>query len=195
MAKKKIELRTSGSSVESGDVNITYNNVRIAGLSESTSAVLETEDNVCKHDIEIEYTKPAGGDIASPKSISLVENLTPEGTLPNFIVFNHAGGLCKIENGAITLLEPDAIAFPGSGAIPTEANYLPIKYFSGEDVYNYAFGGLVYPTSHEDVFDVTCNGEPVAWNNDNQGYIFIFDVNDITDLPNIVIVVSDKTPN
>lgn len=58
MAKKKIELRTSGSSVESGDVNITYNNVRIAGLSESTSAVLETEDTVCKHDIEIEYTKP-----------------------------------------------------------------------------------------------------------------------------------------
>lgn len=64
MAKKKIELRSAGSSVESGDVNITYNNVRIAGLSESTSAVLETEDTVCKHDIEIEYTKPGGATVS-----------------------------------------------------------------------------------------------------------------------------------
>ena len=92
MAKKKIELRTSGSSVESGDVNITYNNVRIAGLSESTSAVLETEDTVCKHDIEIEYNKPSNATvdidvyqvtIDANGENPVVDTATKEGTLTN----------------------------------------------------------------------------------------------------------------
>ena len=62
MAKKSVKLGLrSGSAVESGDVNVTYNGVRIAGLSESTTATLETENTIVEHDIEIEYTKPAGG--------------------------------------------------------------------------------------------------------------------------------------
>ena len=62
MAKKSVKLGLrSGSTVESGDVNVTYNGVRIAGLSESTTATLETENTIVEHDIEIEYTKPAGG--------------------------------------------------------------------------------------------------------------------------------------
>lgn len=61
MAKKsvKIGLR-SGTTVESGDVNVTYNGVRIAGLSESTTATLQTENTIVEHDIEIEYTRPEG---------------------------------------------------------------------------------------------------------------------------------------
>lgn len=60
MAKKSVKLGLrSGTSVESGDVNVTYNGVRIAGLSESTSATLQTENTIVEHDIEIEYTKPA----------------------------------------------------------------------------------------------------------------------------------------
>lgn len=59
MAKKKINIKSVTSDVPSGDVNITYKNVRIAGLSESTTAVLETEDTICEDDIEVEYTKPS----------------------------------------------------------------------------------------------------------------------------------------
>ncbi len=62
MAKKKtIELRSSGADVPSGDVNITYNGVRIAGFSEDTDATLKTGMKRVEHDIGIEYMKPAGG--------------------------------------------------------------------------------------------------------------------------------------
>ena len=65
MAKKKvnIEIPRSGAAAEvpSGDVNIVYNNVRIAGLSETIDATLKTGGTVVQHDIEVEYTKPASG--------------------------------------------------------------------------------------------------------------------------------------
>lgn len=61
MAKKKINIKSVATDVESGDVNISYKNVRIAGLSESITAVLETEDTICEDDIEVEYTKPETG--------------------------------------------------------------------------------------------------------------------------------------
>lgn len=60
MAKKKINIKSVSTDVESGDVNISYKNVRIAGLSESTTAVLETKDTICEDDIEVEYTKSGG---------------------------------------------------------------------------------------------------------------------------------------
>ena len=59
MAKKKINIKSVISDVPSGDVNITYKNVRIAGLSESTTAVLETENTICEDNIEVDYTKPS----------------------------------------------------------------------------------------------------------------------------------------
>lgn len=62
MAKKKvnIEIPRSGAAAEvpSGDVNIVYNDVRIAGLSETVDATLKTGGTVVQHDIEVEYTKP-----------------------------------------------------------------------------------------------------------------------------------------
>lgn len=58
MAKKKtIDLR-SNAEVPAGDVNITYNNVRIAGFSEDTDATLKTGGTRVEHDIELTYTKP-----------------------------------------------------------------------------------------------------------------------------------------
>ncbi len=62
MTKKKvnIEIPRSGAAAEvpSGDVNIVYNDVRIAGLSETVDATLKTGGTVVQHDIEVEYTKP-----------------------------------------------------------------------------------------------------------------------------------------
>ena len=63
MAKKKINIKSVTADVPSGDVNITYNNVRIAGLSETVEATLETEDTICEHDIVVDYTKSSGSDI------------------------------------------------------------------------------------------------------------------------------------
>lgn len=63
MAKKtiKVGLRSTGMEPAAGDVNISYKGSRIAGLSESSTAVLETENTIVQDDIEVEYIKPAGG--------------------------------------------------------------------------------------------------------------------------------------
>ena len=66
MAKKKINIKSVTADVPSGDVNITYNNVRIAGLSESVEATLETEDTICEHDIVVDYTKPTPAAFSIP---------------------------------------------------------------------------------------------------------------------------------
>lgn len=60
MAKKtvKVGLRSAGNEPAAGDVNISYKGSRIAGLSESSTAILETENTIVQDDIEIEYTKP-----------------------------------------------------------------------------------------------------------------------------------------
>lgn len=69
MAKSKktveIPLVRSGAAVESGDVNFTFNNELIGSLSESGTAVLKTKDTIVRKDIEVEYTKPAGGGAVS----------------------------------------------------------------------------------------------------------------------------------
>ena len=83
MAKKSVKLGLrSGSAVESGDVNVTYNGVRIAGLSESTTATLETENTIVEHDIEIEYTKPEAQGVNVPLYIKPVgENAVLKGAV------------------------------------------------------------------------------------------------------------------
>ena len=83
MAKKSVKLGLrSGSAVESGDVNVTYNGVRIAGLSESTTATLDTENTIVEHDIEIEYTKPEAQGVNVPLYIKPVgENAVLKGAV------------------------------------------------------------------------------------------------------------------
>ena len=59
MAKKiKVGLKTTGAEPAAGDVNISYKGSRIAGLSESSTAVLETENTIVQDDIEVEYDRP-----------------------------------------------------------------------------------------------------------------------------------------
>ena len=82
MAKSKktveIPLVRSGAAVESGDVNFTFNNELIGSLSESGTAVLKTKDTIVRKDIEIEYTKPAGGgSISVPLYILDMDASTP----------------------------------------------------------------------------------------------------------------------
>ena len=73
--KKEIKLtRTAGETVESGDVNFSYNNVLIGSLSDSGTAVLKTENTVVKHDIEVEYTKPEPTAVTIPVYYRLQSN-------------------------------------------------------------------------------------------------------------------------
>jgi hypothetical protein len=68
MAKKtvKVGLRSAGDEPAAGDVNISYKGARIAGLSESSTAVLETENTIVQDDIEVEYTKPTSEVVTIP---------------------------------------------------------------------------------------------------------------------------------
>lgn len=76
MAKRSIKVNPkSVADVPSGDVNITYNGTRIAGLSETTSATLETEETLVMHDIELEYTKPETP--STTHTVTLTRNGTP----------------------------------------------------------------------------------------------------------------------
>lgn len=99
MAKKKINIKSVTSDVPSGDVNITYKNVRIAGLSESTTAVLETEDTICEGDIDVEYTKPS-------TAITMKVNKKIEGGGASTLITTYSG------NGN-TLIDVD-ISIPSS---------------------------------------------------------------------------------
>jgi hypothetical protein len=62
MAKKtvKVDLKSAGAEPAAGDVNISYKGTRIVGLSESSTAILKTENTIVQDDIEVEYTKNAG---------------------------------------------------------------------------------------------------------------------------------------
>lgn len=71
--KKEINLKSTPAAVESGDVNITYNNVLVGSLSESGSAVLKTEMTICEHDIELEYTK-SGSDGPAGNIVNITNN-------------------------------------------------------------------------------------------------------------------------
>lgn len=113
MAKKKTINLTNGNrdAVVSGDVNISYKNVRIAGLSESTTAVLETKDTICEDDIEIEYTKPSIGTVSYPVYKALVvsdEPGTPVAT--DFTLTGNAGTIATFSLSDIGLdIESDTI--------------------------------------------------------------------------------------
>ena len=122
MAKKSVKLGLrSGSAVESGDVNVTYNGVRIAGLSESTTATLETENTIVEHDIEIEYTKPEAQGVNVPLYIKPVgESAVLKGavtgtdtctvTLTEAEMLNTTG-FCVGNNG-VPYDNPDEVYYP-----------------------------------------------------------------------------------
>lgn len=145
MAKKKeIKLtRTAGETVESGDVNFSYNNVLIGSLSDSGSAVLKTENTVVKHDIEVEYTKPATG-------ITLAEvNITNTARAD---ISASRGSLVSKINGVIV-----------NGYNPSVEKVYIIPLFDARER-TYDFTILV--ESMSDNLNVTLNSVPVEFSND-----------------------------
>lgn len=75
MAKKiKVNIKAAAE-IPSGDVNISYKGSRIAGLNESSTAVLETENTIVEDDIEIEYTKSGASPVTGTFDFSELEDI------------------------------------------------------------------------------------------------------------------------
>lgn len=148
MAKKKtIELRSAGADVPSGDVNISYNGVRIAGFSEDTDATLKTGMKRVEHDIDIEYTKPSGGTPIDHVQI----NVTFSGPDSDFADFyGLEGGFTTAifdESGKVDLfIEPGTynITYDSSGSVIAGYQCFIV---ADEENYNYVFSNNVTATS------------------------------------------------
>jgi hypothetical protein len=63
---EKYTGKTTGLSEGSGNVTISYKGTVLGNLSNSGTAVLETEDTICEGDIGIEYTKPEPEELTIP---------------------------------------------------------------------------------------------------------------------------------
>lgn len=179
MAKKKtIELRSAGADVPSGDVNITYNGVRIAGFSEDTDATLKTGMTRVEHDIDIEYTKPTAD---TPKRISL--NIT------NIDNVNNAIGTVtyNVRNGNVSVINPyDVITDYGDYIFPYDAEV--------DDYILYVIP-CVWIQADSDLYSVTVNGTEISYGEIGRniyGYAYAFEEQVYDNLPdsiNIVIIV------
>lgn len=172
MAKKKeVILKLNGNEaaepteVTSGDVNIFYGRTLIAGLSEDSTARLETENTKVIADIGVEYTKPSGGEIELP---NLTVNWSATQPLSWANMFNP---MLSINNNEIL----EALAPP--------CKFAPVSYNG-----NYIFH-LNIP-SDTDAFIVTINNENVSYNNSRHAYKTDFTFNDF--LTDITVTVTNK---
>lgn len=152
--KKEINLKSTPAAVESGDVNISYNNVLVGSLSDSGTAVLKTEMTICEHDIELEYTKPAGG-------ISLPEvNLT-----------RPSGSDLMPRNG-----EQGVILYDSTFGITTNDAW----FVTGSKIYavpNYINGLYkldIILESRGDEYNVTVNGNSISFDMDAGAYAYSY---------------------
>lgn len=152
MAKKKTINLTNGNrdAVVSGDVNISYKNVRIAGLSESTTAVLETKDTICEDDIEIEYTKPEAQGVNVPLYIKPVgENAVLKGAVTG------------TDTCTVTLTEDEMLNtigfYVGNNGVPydnPDEVYYPIPYTTDDTL---EYPNIVVPAFDPSFLGASCN--------------------------------------
>lgn len=154
MAKKKvnIEIPRSGAAAEvpSGDVNIVYNNVRIAGLSETVDATLKTGGTVVQHDIEVEYVKPAAGISLPEISGSYPDQLGISGGTSSVMLFETNNKIVRSLRGIAT------------------KQYLIPSYISSDDLY---VADLIIYRNIDDL-NVIINNTPVLYDTDKKGYYY-----------------------
>ena len=178
MAKKSIKVNPNvAADVPSGDVNITYDGTRIAGISETTTARLETEDTVVKHDIVVDYTKPeAPSGITTPPTFSLTRSglnyESWEFTCSPLVDVND-----NIISESIALLEN----------VNVECYYIP--FYNLADT-TYTFHGMLKKDGSRDELDVTANDNVVPYDSMFGRYI-INVVLPTYDTP-VVISITDK---
>lgn len=164
MAKKiKVNIKAAAE-VPSGDVNISYKGSRIAGLSESSTAVLETENTIVQDDIEVEYTKTPGLQV-----------------LPYSLVNNSSYALNLSVIGAILYTDDNHLIVARDDEIETRGEYAaPIALGLGR----YRVG--IEILSATDIFNVTLNGETIPFDFDQYSVLLNFNTFEGAEM-NIVI--------
>ena len=176
MAKKKINIKSVSTDVESGDVNISYKNVRIAGLSESTTAVLETKDTICEDDIEVEYTKPTVILPYANLETHIASGLTP--------VFGY--GLCTL-----AVMQNDYI-----NVIPTPTNAIVPNVLLASPALNdpTESTATIFIVSDTDTLNVTVDNTPAVYTsrNDVDGYLWYANSNHIVYGDTVVLNITAK---
>ena len=181
MAKKtvKVGLKSAGSEPASGDVNISYKGSRIAGLSESCTAVLSTENTIVEDDIEVEYTKPASG--ITPKGFSLTLNPT---TLGSSIIDDTGkkGGFLIVNEEYNTCMYCPSF----SNAYASNINaYAPEMLTGGA-----GFGIYLTISRRTDDLLVTVNGDTIPFNSNDGWYEIYVHNTSYAALPDIAIEVT-----
>jgi len=186
MAKKtiKVGLKTTGTEPAAGDVNISYKGSRIAGLSESSTAVLETENTIVQDDIEVEYNKPTAP-VLPPNTVPvLVRN---QSTMVNYTI---AGSMCKSYNNQIyyeatiipDALQTEVLGFIGFEKIPddTIVYALALQINDSDDMSSEA--RVITPS----IGTVAYEG--------SGAYVWLCDFPAYPELPeNITLTITDKT--
>lgn len=159
MAKKKtIELRSAGADVPSGDVNITYNGVRIAGFSEDTDATLKTGMKRVEHDINIEYTKPEENVSYIPFNISdtaeTVHDFNDGSDRPSHVLLASADG---------------------NPIVYTDTSIAPIGVIPGYDsrTQHYTFNLGIH--CNTDSLNVVINNQTLTWDSEAWDYVYTYD--------------------
>lgn len=185
MAKKKVIDLRSAADVPSGDVNITYNGVRIAGFSEDTDATLKTGMKRVEHDIDIEYTKPAGGPVFVPFSFSdTAEQMHDIDTDPlsddrygfaAIMIYQNVDG--QLYTQILTSAGTDHLV----GILPRYNELsVPEKYFC-----------KIYISSRGDILNVMLNDTPVAYDSETGEYIVSIDTA-IYPVSGYTLTITDK---
>jgi hypothetical protein len=171
MTKKKINIKSVTSDVHPGDVNITYKNVRIAGLSESTTAVLETEDTICEDDIEVEYTKNA-----------------PAGNIVNII--NNSANSPKIQGAA--LIASNGLFCNNAAAVTIPPGISKLFSYNVVAAQSGSYDITFIIKSEDDLYTITVNnGDPLTW--DGRGsYSFVEQSNNLITGQTYNVVITDK---
>ena len=182
MAKKSVKLGLrSGSAVESGDVNVTYNGFRIAGLSESTTATLETENTIVEHDIEIEYTRPEA---------PTVDGLIIPGKITVDNNSDNATGVSAVTGQLIYEVVVNGVSnyYVSSDAQPISllSGYIP-SY--NERYTNYSISFTVYSYGGDSLV-VKVNDTPISYNTDGYTYTATIPANQNPEP--LTITITDK---
>ncbi len=170
MPKKtvKVGLGSVRDEPAAGDVNISYKGSRIAGLTESSTAILETENTIVEADIRVDYDAP------TPNFPNI------SGTFPRDLDGFSCSGMIQIIDGRLYNVNPKKLPLPLEG----------IKYIPRQP-------DLVSGTAHFDArldidnrYTVTVNGAPISYDSEEYAYIIHIPLSDY--MTNINIIVTEN---
>lgn len=124
-----------------GDVSITYNGNQIGVLSDSGTLTLDVKNTVCGDNIEVEYTKSGGSDVA-------INDIT--------VVNSTTGDVSML---GTYLLKDNVVQLNNFFISPGTYNWKLLNDYNSDDsLYLIA----VSVQANSDIYNVTVNGTPIS---------------------------------